>query len=90
MVTLRAMGWSEQQLRELVLLEALGLGLLGAGTGAVVGFAVGAAILGVPAGPLVLACLIAAVGGIAAALLASLLPLSQLNRLTVPAVLAAE
>jgi ABC-type antimicrobial peptide transport system permease subunit len=89
-VTLRTLGWSERQLRQLVLLEALGLGLLGAGAGALVGFAVGAGILGVPAGPLALACLIAAVGGIAAALLASLLPLSQLNRLAVPAVLAAE
>jgi ABC-type lipoprotein release transport system permease subunit len=89
-VTLRTLGWSERQLRQLVLLEALGLGLLGAGAGALVGFAVGAGILGVPAGPLALACLVAAVGGIAAALLASLLPLSQLNRLAVPAVLAAE
>lgn len=90
MVTLRTLGWSERELRQLVLLEALGLGLLGAGTGALVGFAVGAGILGVPPGPLAVACLIAAVGGIAAALLASLLPLSQLNRLAVPAVLAAE
>ncbi len=90
MVTLRALGWSERQLRQLVLLEALGLGLLGAGTGALVGFAVGAGVLGVPAAGLALACLVAAVGGTAAALLASLLPLSQLNRLTVPAVLAAE
>lgn len=90
LVTLRALGWSERQLRQLVLLEALGLGLLGAGTGAMVGFTVGAGVLGVPAGSLALACLVAAVGGIVAALLASVLPLSQVNRLTVPAVLAAE
>jgi predicted lysophospholipase L1 biosynthesis ABC-type transport system permease subunit len=89
-VTLRTLGWSDRQLREVVLLEALGLGLLGAGAGAAVGFAVGAAILGVPVGGLAITCVLAWVGGIAAALLASLLPLSQLNRLAVPAVLAAE
>ncbi len=90
MVTLRTLGWSEPQLRQLVLLEALGLGLIGAGMGALAGFVVGAAVLGVPVGSVALACLIAAAGGLAAALIASLLPLTQLNRLAIPAVLAAE
>jgi hypothetical protein len=76
--------------RVVVALEGLMLGLIGSGMGALVGLALGALPLDVPIGPLALASLAATAGGTIAAGLASLLPLSQLNRLTVPAVLAAE
>jgi len=75
---------------ELVLLEALGLGLLGGGTGALAGFVLGVVMLSVPAGPLALASVVAGVGGVMAAALASLLPVSQIKRFAAPGVLAAE
>jgi ABC-type lipoprotein release transport system permease subunit len=89
-VTLRTVGWDEGQLVRLVLLEASGLGLVGSIGGALVGFAVGAAVLHVPIGPLAAAAAVTAVGGLMTALVASLIPLSQLARLTAPQVLAAE
>lgn len=90
LVTLRTFGWSEHHLRAVVVFEGLALGLLGSVAGALVGLAVGGLLLDVPLGSLALASLAATVGGTAAAAVASLLPLSQLNRLAAPAVLAAE
>jgi len=89
LVTLRTAGWGEPDLRRLVGLEALALGVLGAGTGTLLALLVGVA-LGVPAVPLAVAAMAAGAGGILVALLSSLVPLSQINRLTVPAVLAEE
>ena len=89
LVTLRTAGWGEADLRRLVGLEALALGVLGAGTGTLVALLVGAA-LGVPALPLTVAAVAAGAGGIIVAVLAALMPLSQINRLTPPAVLAEE
>lgn len=90
LVTLRTLGWSDHHTRVVVVLEGLALGLLGSVAGALVGLAVGGLLLDVPLGSLALASLAATVGGTAAAAVASLLPLSQLNRLAAPAVLAAE
>ena len=89
LVTLRTGGWGEWDLRRLVGLEALALGVLGAGTGTLLALLVGVG-LGVPAVPLTVAALAAGAGGIVVAVLAALLPLSQINRLTPPAVLAEE
>jgi ABC-type lipoprotein release transport system permease subunit len=89
-VTLRTSGWSDRQLALLVGLEALVLGVFGCVAGAAAGVLLGALLLAVAVGPLVAAAALAAAGGIATVLVASLLPLSQLRRLTPPAVLAAE
>lgn len=88
--TLRSFGWTEAQLYRLVALEGLGLGLLGGGLGALLAVLVGTLVLGVPFAPLALMALSAAVGGIAVGLAASIAPLSQMRRLTPPAVLAEE
>jgi putative ABC transport system permease protein len=90
LVTLRTLGWSNRHVRTTVLLESLGLGLLGSLGGAVLALLVGGLVLGIPIASLVLAALAAAGGGIAAALVASLVPIGQVGRLTVPGVLAAE
>ncbi len=89
-VTLRTVGWSDRHLAVVVLVEGLALGLLGGLTGAALGIGIGALMLGVPLGSLALAALVAAVGGVVVALVASLIPLSQLARLTPPTVLAEE
>jgi ABC-type antimicrobial peptide transport system permease subunit len=89
-VTLKTIGWAGRHITTSILLEGLGLGLIGSLTGGLLGLLIGAAILSVPIGPVALACLAAAAGGTAAALLASILPLTQLARLTAPAVLASE
>lgn len=90
LVTLRTLGWSNHHVRTTVLLESLGLGLLGSIAGAALGLLVGGLALGIPTGPLLLAALTAAAAGTAAALLASLVPIAQVGRMTVPAVLATE
>lgn len=89
-VTLRTTGWSEAHLTRLVAWEALGLGLVGSLAGSACGLALGAVLLEVPVGSLALAAGLAAAAGTATALCASLLPLSQIRRLTPPTVLAAE
>jgi ABC-type antimicrobial peptide transport system permease subunit len=90
LATLRAVGWSDRQIATVIVLEGLGLGLLGSVAGAVAGFALGWALLGVPPLPLLVAAAIATAGGIVIAVLGSLLPLTQIGRLTPHAVLAAE
>lgn len=90
LATLRAVGWSDRQIATVIVLEGLGLGLLGSLAGSVAGFAFGWALLGVPSLPLLIAAVIAAAGGIGIAVLGSLLPLTQIGRLSPHAVLAAE
>ena len=90
LATLRAVGWSDAQLRTTVVLEALGIGMIGSVAGATLGVILGAALLGVGLLALLVAAVIAGAGGIAVAIAASLLPLSQVNRLTPHAVLATE
>lgn len=89
LVTLRTVGWSDGHLGFVIALEALLLGLLAALAGAAVGVITGAQ-LGVPLGPLALAAAAGVAGGCLIALLASLLPLAHLTRLTAPTVLAEE
>lgn len=89
-VTLRTFGWTEAQLRRLVALEGLALGLLGGGLGAMLAFLVGTLALAVPAGPLALMALLALIGGIFVGFAASIAPLMHIRRLTPPAVLAEE
>jgi putative ABC transport system permease protein len=90
LVTLRTTGWSDRHLAQLVAFEALALGLIGSLAGGLLGIALGALFLDVPIGSLALAAALAAAGGTATACCASLLPLSQIRRLTPPSVLAAE
>jgi hypothetical protein len=73
-----------------VVVEALLLGLVASGIGAAAGVAIGLAALSAPAIPVVVGAAAALGGGIVAATLASLIPLSQIGRLTPPSVLAAE
>lgn len=88
LVTLRTVGWADRHLARLVAYEAFALGLVGSLAGAVGAVALGAAI-DVPLTVLVLAAVAATLGGVAVSLLASLLPISQIGRVTAPTVLAA-
>jgi len=90
LATLRAIGWSDAQLRMTVVLEALGIGVIGSVAGATLGLVLGAALLGVGVLPLLAAAAIGGTGGIAVAIGASLVPLSQVGRLTPHTVLATE
>jgi ABC-type lipoprotein release transport system permease subunit len=90
LVTLRTTGWTDRHLARLVALEALALGFSGSVAGALLGVALGALFLDVPLGSLALAAAIAAAGGTLTAFCTSLLPLSQIRRLTPPSVLASE
>ena len=89
LVTLRSVGWADAELRRLVAFEAGILGLIGSLTGALLALLVGG-LVGLPLLTLVLAALAAGVGGVIVALVASLLPLSQIGRFSVPTVLAEE
>jgi putative ABC transport system permease protein len=89
LVTLRASGWRERDLRRMVAYEAVAIGLLAGGGGSAAGIALGLAI-DVPFAQLALAGLLAAAGGLLAAFVASIVPLTYLSRLTPPSVLAAE
>ncbi|MBA3736108.1 MAG: ABC transporter permease [Actinobacteria bacterium] len=90
LATLRAFGWSDAQIAATVVLEALGIGAIGSLAGAALGIVLGALLLGVSLLPLLAAAAMAATGGIAVAILASLVPLSQVGRLTPHTVLATE
>lgn len=89
LVTLRTLGWTSAHLRTTVLLESFGLGVIGSLAGAVLAVVVGS-LLGIPASALALGLLAAAAAGTLAALVATLVPLRQIDRLVVPAVLAVE
>jgi ABC-type lipoprotein release transport system permease subunit len=88
-VTLRTVGWSDGQLGRVIAMEALFLGLAASTAGALLGVALGAQ-LGAPATTLAIAALAGVAGGCLVALLASLVPLAHLARLTAPRVLAEE
>jgi ABC-type lipoprotein release transport system permease subunit len=89
LVTLRSVGWSERDLARVVLIEALLLGVAGSGVGSLLALAVGAS-LALPIGTLLAVSAAAGCGGIAVAAATSLLPVSRLRRLSMPAVLAEE
>jgi ABC-type antimicrobial peptide transport system permease subunit len=88
-VTLRTVGWSDGQLGRVIAMEALFLGLVASTAGALLGLVLGAQ-LGAPAATLAFAALAGVAGGCFVALLASLVPLAHLTRLTAPRVLAEE
>jgi putative ABC transport system permease protein len=90
LVTLRTLGWKQRHLAHVVLVEALTLGLAAAAVGALAGVAIGWLALAAPLVPVLEGAAAALAGGVVAAAVASLLPLSQIGRLTPPSVLAAE
>jgi hypothetical protein len=90
LVTLRTLGWQQRHLAQVVVAEALFLGLIASAVGAVAGVVIGIGVLSAPVVPVVVGAAAALGGGILAATVASLIPLSQIGRLTPPSVLAAE
>ena len=90
LVTLRTLGWEQRHLAQVILVEALVLGVAGALIGATVGIVISTTALAAPLLPVLEGAAAAVSGCVIAAIAASLLPLSQLGRLTPPSVLAAE
>jgi putative ABC transport system permease protein len=90
LVTLRTLGWQQHHLAKVVLIEALTIGILASAAGVLSGFLIGWIVLAAPVLPVLEGGVAALGGGILAAAFASLLPLSQIGRLTPPSVLAAE
>ncbi|HKD93123.1 MAG TPA: ABC transporter permease [Gaiellaceae bacterium] len=86
---LQALGWGSRPLRRLVVLEAALLGALGAVLGSVVALIAGFAV-GLPGGTLVTNVVAVGAGGVALALVASLVAVVRLRDLVSPAVLAGE
>ena len=89
LVTLRTTGWRESHLARLVVMEGVGIGLVGAVLGAVIGLVLGVAVGG-PVGRIVVAASLAVAAGVAVATLASVVPAVLTSRLTPPTVLAEE
>jgi ABC-type lipoprotein release transport system permease subunit len=90
LATLRATGWRDGHIVLLILLEGVGLGLLGSAVGLGIGLLVGTELLPVPVQPLLAAAGIAAGAGVGAALIAATLPTAQALRLQPSVVLAVE
>lgn len=90
LATLRSSGWSQRQVLRAGIFESLGLGTLGAATGAVAGMLIAAAIAGALSISLLAVAILCAAGGILVALLASAVPLRLSSRSPVPQVLAEE
>ena len=90
LATLRATGWHDGHIVRLILLEGIGLGLLGSAVGLGVGLLVGTELLPIPVQPLLAAAGIAAGAGVGAALIAATLPTAQALRLQPSVVLAGE
>jgi putative ABC transport system permease protein len=88
-VTLRASGWSEWHVRRLAALEALGMSLAGSVSGAGFGLAF-SALLELPLLSALAAAGVAAAAGVGVALVASLVPVVAVTRLTAATVLAGE
>lgn len=89
LATLRTFGWADRDLARLVATESALLGLTATLAGAALGTLV-AVQLAVPVQAALLAAALAAAGGIAITMLATLLPLLHLRRLTPTAALASE
>jgi ABC-type antimicrobial peptide transport system permease subunit len=90
LASLRTVGWSDHQLGLLVALEATVIGLTGSVIGAALGVSVSVLAFDTPLAPLVAAAGLSILGGVTAALAASLVPVAQLRRLAPVAVLATE
>ncbi|MEU5565668.1 FtsX-like permease family protein [Micromonospora musae] len=90
LATLRAIGWTDGALARLIGYEALALGALGAGSGALLGLLGAVGLIGaLPAGLLLVAG-VTAVAGIIVSGLAALLPAALLRRLPAARLLAEE
>lgn len=87
--TLRSAGWRESHLAGLVAVEGLALGVLGSLAGVGIG-ALLVLLVGGPAFGLAAAGAIAGVVGVAVALIASLVPVSLMGRMTPPSILAED
>jgi putative ABC transport system permease protein len=90
LATLRATGWRDGHIVRLILLEGIGLGLLGSALGLGIGLLIGTELLPVPVQPLLAGAGIAAGAGIVAALTAATLPTAQALRIQPSVVLASE
>jgi ABC-type lipoprotein release transport system permease subunit len=90
LVTLRTLGWEPRHLAQVVLEEALLIAVAASLVGALAGVLLGWLLLAAPIAPVLIGGIAAAAGGVLAAVVASLLPLSQIGRLTPPTVLASE
>lgn len=88
--TLSTSGWSDGHLRVLALMEALGIGLLGGLSGAALGFGISALVRGVALWPSLGVAVAVLLGAVLITLLACLVPVRSLARLTPTTVLAEE
>jgi len=88
--TLRALGWQEKHLARLVIVEGLGIGLIGALPGAAVGLGAAAVLAGAITAKIVLAAAIAVVVGLAITAVASAVPVRLLRRLPTAVLLTEE
>lgn len=89
-VTLRASGWRESDVARLVALEGLGIGLLGGAAGGLIGLLVGGLLFTGPLARIAGLSALAALAGVAVAVVASLVPATIAARMSVPRVLAEE
>ncbi|MFC6016569.1 FtsX-like permease family protein [Plantactinospora solaniradicis] len=90
LATLRATGWTEPALARLAAYEGVGIGLLGATTGAALGLAGTAALVGGLGTGLLVTAVVTAVAGTLLAGLAALVPAVLLRRLPTARLLAEE
>lgn len=88
--TLRAIGWRERHLSRLVLVEGLGIAVIGTIPGAVIGLAGAAALAGSMQTGILVAALVAAAVGVLVATVASLVPIRLLRRLPTAVLLTEE
>ena len=88
--TLRALGWQEKHLARLVIVEGLGIGLIGALPGAAIGLGAAAVLAGAITTKIVLAAAIAVVVGLAITAVASAVPVRLLRRLPTAVLLTEE
>lgn len=90
LASLRTVGWSDRHLALLVAVEAALIGLAGSAAGAALGVIVSAVAFDVALSPLALAAGVSVLGGVVAALTASLVPVTQVGRLAPATILSTE
>lgn len=90
LAVLRAGGWPGPALSRLIVSEGVGIGLLGALTGALLEMAATVALAGEPAAGVVLGALLAVAGAVGLTALASAVPALVAQRLPVARILARE
>ncbi|MEV4813484.1 FtsX-like permease family protein [Micromonospora avicenniae] len=90
LATLSAVGWADAALARLIAYEALALGALGAGSGALLGLLGAVVLIGAPPASLLLVAGATAAAGVGVSCLAALLPAALLRRLPTARLLAGE